>query len=260
MSWGCLPFPPPAAPAGVPSRILPRSPLSGMDERLEFPALTSPELPGCFISAAAFPTKAAVCQRLAPDCGNKSRLPPSLPGQGRAPAPLPSIPRPEQREAGIMGSPFPSAWSSGMNPQLPESTSCLPRAPRCCLPTQAPPRARKSPAPHPPPAPGALHHKARGFPRAAGLCLPGSPGADEVLMERGLGLALGGETAASRFPGQLEKQRENQRETPPQTKKGKEWGGSSGCRERAGMGPVDWECFPVRGPFVMEAEGETGRE
>lgn len=34
----------------------------------------------------------------------------------------------------------------------------------------------------------------------------------------------------------------------------------AGMPQGAGMVPVDWECYPVRGSFVMEVEGEKGRE
>lgn len=34
----------------------------------------------------------------------------------------------------------------------------------------------------------------------------------------------------------------------------------AGMPQGAGMVPVDWECYPVRGSFVMEVEGGKGRE
>lgn len=134
---------------------------------------------------AAFPTKevpaAVVCQRLVPDCGNKSwTLLPSLPkAGGRVPAEPPALLLIQQRDhpaAGAVGSrdnaePVSISMEQRDAEMLPESTSWLPCPPRCCLPTEVPalgaaahPRARKYPAPHPLPAPGALHHKARGFP------------------------------------------------------------------------------------------------
>lgn len=65
--------------------------------------------------------------------------------------------------------------------------------------------------------------------------------------------------AQPEFPARWEKQWET---TPPGS--GLKGQGvevrDAGMPQGAGMGPVDWECHPVRGAFVMEVEGEKGRE
>lgn len=211
-----------------------------MDEHPEFPALTSLELPGYFISSAASGcslqhSQQRRCQRrlfvsalfLTAGINPGSLLPPLPKAGGRVPAASPALLLIQQRDhpaAGAAGSrdngePVSISMEQRDAGMLLESTSWLPCAPRCCLPTEVPVlgaavhlRARKYPDPHPLPPPGALHHKAREFPRIAAQCLPGSPGADEVLMGAGIGIGTQGVTAASRFPSQLGKTVGN---TPP---------------------------------------------
>lgn len=84
--------------------------------------------------------------------------------------------------------------------------------------------------------------------------MPGSPGDYEVLMGAGIGIG------AARVPSQMGKAVGNH---PPPGSGLKGQGvevRDAGMPQGAGMGPVDWECHPVRGAFVMEVEGEKGRE